>query len=50
MWGLRNWSGSDSPAPADGFPEFPVYQSFEEMHVLLREGGFESRIFAQSGL
>ena len=28
-------------------PEHPVYQSFEELHVWLREGGFESRTFAQ---
>ena len=28
-------------------PERPIYQSFEELHVWLREGDFESRTFAQ---
>ena len=28
-------------------PGRPVYQSFEELHVWLREGEFESRTFAQ---
>ncbi|MDP9458015.1 MAG: zinc ribbon domain-containing protein [Actinomycetota bacterium] len=28
-------------------PEPPIYQSFEEVHAWLREGNFESRIFAQ---
>ena len=39
------------PAARRGEPaipqERPVYQSFEEVHVLRREGGFESRVFAQ---
>ena len=28
-------------------PEPPIYQSFEEVHAWVREGDFESRIFAQ---
>ncbi len=28
-------------------PEHPIYQSFEEVHAWVREGDFESRIFAQ---
>lgn len=28
-------------------PEHPVYRSFEEVHAWLREGDFESRLFAQ---
>ena len=51
---LRSRTGnSDRPSlPASkgtepAMPERPVYQSFEEVHVLLREGGFESRMFAQ---
>lgn len=36
-------AGGDKPV----LPEHPVYQSFEEVHAWLREGGVESRIFAQ---
>ena len=52
-WLRRRAVGSDRPSlPATrgtepAILEHPVYQSFEEVHVLLREGGFESRMFAQ---
>ena len=35
--------GTDPVIPED----HPIYQSFEELHVWLREGNFESRTFAQ---
>ena len=52
-WLRRRAEGSDRPSlPATrgtepAIPEPPIYQSFEEVHVLLREGGFESRMFTQ---
>ncbi len=52
-WLRRRAEGSNRPSlPAargteTAIPEHPIYQSFEEVHALLREGGFESRIFAQ---
>ena len=52
-WLRRRAGGSDRPSlPATrgtepAILEHPVYQSFEEVHVLLREGGFESQMLAQ---
>ncbi len=52
-WLRRRAEGSDRPPlPAargtePAIPEHLVFQSLEEVHVLLREGGFESRMFAQ---
>jgi hypothetical protein len=53
MWLRRRAEGSGGPSlPAakgteTAIPEPPFLRSFEEMHVLLREGSVESRIFAQ---
>ena len=52
-WLRRRTEGSDRsslPATKGTEPamlEHPIYQSFEEVHVLLREEGLESRMFAQ---
>ena len=52
-WLRRRAEGSDRPslAVARGTKptilEPPIYQSFEEVHAWVREGDFESRIFAQ---
>lgn len=52
-WLRRRAEGSERPPlPATrgtepGFPERLVYRSFEEVHAWVREGDFESRIFAQ---
>ena len=52
-WMRRRAEGSGRPSlPAakgteTAIPEPPIFRSFEETHVRLREGDFESRIFAQ---
>ena len=53
MWLRRRAEGSGRPSlpaskdPGTAIPEPPILWSFEEMHVWLREGGFDSRIVAQ---
>ena len=53
MWLRRRAEGSGRPSlpvakgTETAIPEPPIFRSFEEVHVRLREGGFESRIFAQ---
>ena len=53
MWLRRRAEGSGRPSlpAAKGtgivIPEPPILQSLEEMHIWLREGNFESHIFAQ---
>ena len=53
MWLRRRAEGSGRPSlpvakgTETAIPEPPIFRGFEEVHVWLREGGFESRIFAQ---
>lgn len=52
-WLRRRAEGSDRASlpvargTKPAIPEHPIYQSFEEVHAWVREGDFESRIFAQ---
>ena len=49
-WLRRRSEGSDGPslpAARGTGPAHPVFQSLEEVHAWVREGNFESRIFAQ---
>lgn len=52
-WLRRRAEGSDrasltfASGTKSAIPEPPIYQSFEEVHAWVREGDFESRIFAQ---
>jgi hypothetical protein len=52
-WLRRRAEGSNRPSlpvvrgTKPAIPEPPIYQSFEEVHAWVREGDFESRIFAK---
>ena len=48
MLRVLQWAGAlKAKGTETAIPEPPIFRSFEEVHVWLREGNFESRIFAQ---